>query len=212
MLAVGGRVSPTPHPFPHDSQACATSGCTDPVRAICEMADCLATGAPAPGYFHPANRGGKPPPQPPPKRMRLTNPNAKYPSEMGPLHVKLPALRPPLPPLLCGRPRLILQGTQIMGVAKILEDHLSHNRTPVLQWSTQNHASRIKMRISATISGWDCPLPNLHLPESVLSTWLISRRSSLEVPLPPLPASLAAGLGVKLREKTRKSVGWNPRC
>ena len=34
---------------------------------------------------------------------------------------------------------------------------LSYNQNPVLKWSTQNHASRIK-KAAATISGWDCPL------------------------------------------------------
>ena len=34
---------------------------------------------------------------------------------------------------------------------------LSHNQSPVLKWSTQNHASRIK-KAAATISGWDCSL------------------------------------------------------
>ena len=34
---------------------------------------------------------------------------------------------------------------------------LSHNQHPVLKWSTQNHASRIK-KAAAAIYGWDCPL------------------------------------------------------
>ena len=49
---------------------------------------------------------------------------------------------------------------------------MSHNRNPVLRWSTQNHASRIKKADIRNYFWLGASLANLHLPESVLSTWL----------------------------------------
>ena len=46
-----------------------------------------------------------------------------------------------------------------------LLEHMSPTQNPVIKWSAQNHASRIK-KAAAAIYG---SLTNLHLPESVLS-------------------------------------------
>ena len=42
------------------------------------------------------------------------------------------------------------------------DKHMSHNHNKVLEWSTQNHASRIKKAAAAI--GWDCPLLTFTYP------------------------------------------------
>ena len=51
-------------------------------------------------------------------------------------------------------------------IKKAAAENLGHNQNrPVLKWAySQNHASKLRRRISATISGWDCPLPTFIYP------------------------------------------------
>ena len=59
--------------------------------------------------------------------------------------------------------------------------HVSRNQRPVLTWSTQNVLQELRSRPQLFMAR-RLSLTNLHLPESVLSTWLMSVRSASPPP------------------------------
>ena len=78
---------------------------------------------------------------------------------------------------------------------------MSHNQNPVLKWSTQNRASRIK-KAAATISGWDCPLLTFIYPGFEQVAQMEWDRTNMKAP----------GLGGAWQKIAKKPYGEGPKA